>query len=269
MFTMTPTTASSALNARALGSSTRQTRTKDLGHVTIRSTAADDDKRVAFGRAESALGARARAMAAATAVACAMLASAPGAHAELNKFEAARGGEFNRGSAQQFGGYDLRSEDVVKKYGKDLRLSNFTAADMRFAKLRGANLRGAYLMKAVAPETDFTGADLSDALMDRMVLVKANLSQANLSRVVLTSSDMEGAIIDGADFSDALLDKKTQQALCKTASGKNEETGVDTRQSLGCSGGRARASSPSRYMTEDDAVKPKAEFDESRFSSYN
>ena len=124
-------------------------------------------------------------------------------------------------------------------------------------------------MKAVAPETDFTGADLSDALMDRMVLVKANLSQAILSRVVLTSSDLEGAIIDGADFSDALLDKKTQQALCKTASGKNEATGVDTRQSLGCGGGRARASSPSRYMTEDDAVKPKAEFDESRFSSYN
>jgi Tfp pilus assembly protein PilX len=55
---MTPTTASSALNARALGSSTRQTRTKER-HVIIRSTAADDDKRVAFERAESALGARA------------------------------------------------------------------------------------------------------------------------------------------------------------------------------------------------------------------
>ena len=36
---------------------------------------------------------------------------------------------------------------------------------MRFAKLRGANLRGAYMMKMVAPEVDFTGADMSDALM--------------------------------------------------------------------------------------------------------
>lgn len=100
------------------------------------------------------------------------------------------------------------------------------------------------------------------------MLVKANLTQTILMRVVLTSSDLEGAIIDGADFTDALLDKKTQQMLCKYASGKNEETGVDTRASLGCGGGRARASSPSRYMTEDDAVKPKAEFEESRFSMY-
>jgi len=200
---------------------------------------------------------------------CALALAAGPAHAELNAAEANRGGEFNRGSAQQFGGYDLVKEDIVKKYGKDLRLSNFTAADMRFAKLRGANLRGAYMMKMVAPEVDFTGADLSDALMDRAVLVKADFTNANLSRVVLTSSDLEGAIIEGADFTDALLDQKTQQSLCKTAGGTNPETGVSTRASLGCSGGRARVSSPSRYMTDDDAAKPKAEFDEKRFSMYN
>ena len=129
-------------------------------------------------------------------------------------------------------------------------------------------MRGAYMMKMVAPEVDFTGADLSDALMDRAVLVKADFTNAILNRVVLTSSDLEGAIVDNADFTDALLDAKTQQALCKTAAGKNPETGVSTRASLGCAGGRARVSSPSRYMSDDDTPKPKAEFDESRFSMY-
>lgn len=54
--------------------------------------------------------------------------------------EANRGGEFNRGSAQQFGGYDLTNTDVVREYGADLRLSNFTGAEMRKANLKGANL---------------------------------------------------------------------------------------------------------------------------------
>ena len=129
-------------------------------------------------------------------------------------------------------------------------------------------MRGAYMMKMVAPEVDFTGADMSDALMDRAVLVKANFTNAILNRVVLTSSDLEGAIVENADFTDALLDVKTQQALCKTASGQNPETGGSTRVSLGCAGGRARVSSPSRYMTDETSAKPEAAFDASRFSAY-
>ena len=100
-----------------------------------------------------------------------IITSPPFAVAELNSREANQGGEFNRGSAQQFGGYDLRAENVSEKYGTDLRLSNFTGAEMRDSKLVGAKLNGAYLMKAVAANADFTDADLSDALMDRGVFV--------------------------------------------------------------------------------------------------
>jgi len=38
------------------------------------------------------------------------------------------------------------------------------------------------------------------------VLNEANLTNAILSRTVLTRSDLGGAIIEGADFSDAVLD---------------------------------------------------------------
>ncbi len=240
--------------------------------------------------------------AAAAAAAAATLLSASPALADLNRFEGATFGEFNRGSAQQFGGThtflhsrisrkmhaqprsgradahrrphftschagtNQKNVDFVKEYGKDLRLSNFTATDMRNAKLAGADLRGAYLIKAVAPGADFRGANLTDALMDRAVFVGADFTDAILARVVLTLSDMNGANVTNADFTDALLDKLQQQALCKTAAGTNAATGADTRKSLGC-GGRPRGS-PSAYMTDDKSVKPEALFEESRFSSY-
>ncbi|EOA37792.1 hypothetical protein CARUB_v10012683mg [Capsella rubella] len=55
------------------------------------------------------------------------------------------------------------------------------------------------------------GADLSDTLMDRMVLNEANLTNAVLVRSVLTRSDLGGAKIEGADFSDAVIDLLQKQ----------------------------------------------------------
>jgi len=79
------------------------------------------------------------------------------------------------------------------------------------------------------------------------VFVNTVFKDAILKRVVLTLSDLKGADVTNADFTDALLDKLQQQGLCKTASGTNPTTGADTRKSLGC-GGRPRGS-PSNYMT--------------------
>ena len=46
--------------------------------------------------------------------------------------------------------------------------------------------------------------------------------------------DYEIEEIEGADFSDALLDREDQRRLCRDADGINPQTGIATRDSLGC-----------------------------------
>ena len=89
---------------------------------------------------------------------------------------------------------------------------------------------------AVAFAADFVGANLSRRAHGRPRAQQANFKDAVLTRVVLTSSDLGDAVIEGADFSDALIDEKQRQTLCKYASGTNPETGVSARRSLNCGG---------------------------------
>jgi hypothetical protein len=187
--------------------------------------------------------------------------TAPSAKAELNKFEYNAGGEFGNGTAEQYGEADIKG----KKFDNmDLRRSNFTSADARDCSFKNSKLVGAYFIKTVLARADMQGADLSDVLMDRAVLVDANLKNTILARAVLTRSDLTGAKIQGADFTNALVDRTQQLALCRYAEGQNPVTGADTRKSLGCGSKRAfKASSPSN---PDGPQVPEAEKDAFRSS---
>lgn len=66
--------------------------------------------------------------------------------ADLNKFEADIGGEFGKGTAQQYGEADLKGRDFSSQ---DLTRSNFTAADCRDANFKDSKLIGAYFIKVI------------------------------------------------------------------------------------------------------------------------
>lgn len=107
--------------------------------------------------------------------------------------------------------------------------SNLEGADFNHADLRGAVFNGAKLKNAnlqevdfsngIAYITDFSGADLTNAVLNSAMLLK---------------STFQGTTIVGADFSDATLDRDQVIELCKSASGTNSITGIDTRESLEC-----------------------------------
>ena len=130
--------------------------------------------------------------------------------------------------------YTLTNQNGQDFSGQNLAQTSFAGAQGRDALFAGADLHGAILTQGAFPKADFRGADLSDALMDKVDFAGADFTDAVLTGVIATGSNFSGARVTGADFSDALIDRVDQRALCREASGTNPRTGVDTRLSLGC-----------------------------------
>jgi uncharacterized protein YjbI with pentapeptide repeats len=124
-------------------------------------------------------------------------------------------------SNQGFSGQNLQSAEFtnVKLIGVDFSKSDLRGAVFNGANAKNSNFHGADFTNGLAYVSSFDGADLTDSIMREAIMMRSTFNGAN---------------IEGADFTFAVLDKEQVVVLCKTATGINSVTGASTRQSLGC-----------------------------------
>ena len=119
-------------------------------------------------------------------------------------------------------------------HGRNLQQQEFLKANLEGFDLSETDLRGAVFNTANLQGANLHAADLEDAVAFASRFDQADLTDAVLRNAMLMNSKFTGAAIDGADFTDAVLDLPQQKALCARASGTNARTGVATRDSLNC-----------------------------------
>ncbi len=131
---------------------------------------------------------------------------------------------------------DYNRANLVEKdfSGQDLRDALFDHANLRGSNFSHANVQGVRFFSANLDSANFEAADLRYADLEVARLTHVNFTNALLEGAFATNILVGGAIIDGADFTDVLLDPKTEKYLCTIATGTNPITGRNTKDTLFC-----------------------------------
>lgn len=133
--------------------------------------------------------------------------------------------------ADNYDRQNLRMQDLSNR---DFRGDDFTRADLANANLENCDFRGTRLFDTNLSQANLENANMTGATLDGARFIRANLTNAILEGSYAFDADFRGATIDGADFTDVLLDPKVNDYLCEIAQGTNPVTGRNTRDTLYC-----------------------------------
>lgn len=118
---------------------------------------------------------------------------------------------------------------------QDLRDNSYDLSSLRGSDFSYSDLRGVRFFSANLEFVNFEGADMRGAVLDSARIGHANFTNANLEGAYLASVKITpSTVIEGADFTDALILKNENEKLCELATGTNPTTGRDTAETLYC-----------------------------------
>ncbi|MEI6329427.1 MAG: pentapeptide repeat-containing protein [Pseudanabaena sp.] len=128
----------------------------------------------------------------------------------------------------------LNEADGESFAGKNLIRAEFNSTTFRNTDFSNADLRGALFNGVLLDGANLHGVDLGSAIIYVSRFKNVDLTDAVLTDANMLRSSFDNVNVTDADFSNALLDLQQVKKICRTASGTNSKTGVDTRESLGC-----------------------------------